>query len=205
MPILSCTFQSQGSSKCFDQFCVWLITTKALHRTHISIHHIMQTTNYILYHSDWYNNNAQKFQSGSKLVWILNEEPAIMHEGFLYTSIFLINTFEQAMTASLQITICSPLKVIFPSHLIWYNLCSWNNTTMEHNPSHDAYCCFSSQETQSLWNSNWNISYQYHTKFRVFWYVLPCSLRVDQHFRGVYCLWNIGLLWDYTALHPRRL
>jgi hypothetical protein len=51
-------------------------------------------------------------------------------------------------------------------------------------------------------------------KFSVFWDVAPCSLGVDRRFRGAYCLhrpdggitnlWNLGLLWDYTALHPRR-
>jgi hypothetical protein len=47
--------------------------------------------------------------------------------------------------------------------------------------------------------------------------IAPCSLRVHQCFRRVYCphyqgddggstrLWNVGLLWDYMALYPRRL
>jgi hypothetical protein len=52
-------------------------------------------------------------------------------------------------------------------------------------------------------------------KIRAFWDVVPRSLGVDKRFR---CemndhpndgrsthLWNVSLLRDYTALHPRRL
>jgi hypothetical protein len=55
-------------------------------------------------------------------------------------------------------------------------------------------------------------------KIGAFWDIALCSLGVDQHFRGAYCLHhkgddaggsmhlcNVGLLRDYTALYPRRL
>jgi hypothetical protein len=52
-------------------------------------------------------------------------------------------------------------------------------------------------------------------KIRAFWDVAPCSLGIDLCFGGAYCLhhhcdhsshlWNVSLLWDYTALHSSRL
>jgi hypothetical protein len=54
-------------------------------------------------------------------------------------------------------------------------------------------------------------------KIRAFWDVVPCKGEVHRRFEVAYCLhhqgdnggstylWNVGLLRDYTALHPRRL
>jgi hypothetical protein len=94
-----------------------------------------------------------------------------------------------------------------------------------------ASCC--AEKSIHLWDLRF--SWQRVWIWRAFWHLAPCSLKVDQCFRGAYCfhhqgdeyimnewwmvmniyhpddrgnthLWNVCLLQrDYTVLYPRRL